>query len=220
VSQIKLDKTAPTGSIQINSGSSYASSVSVVLSLTASDTASGVFQVRFSNDGVWDAEQWESPVFTKSWSLTSGDGLKTVYYQIMDNQGFVYTCSSIITLDETKPVATAGQNRVVRSGSQITFDASDSTDNVEIVSYEWDFGDETTATGKTVTHTYFSSGMYTATLTIQDAAGNTATSSVTTTVEADVIPEFPSAAMTLLFIVATLMASVTYKRRNIKAKLQ
>jgi PKD repeat protein len=216
VSQIKLDKTAPTGSIQINSGATYSRSVTVTLTLTAADTASGVFQVRFSNDGAWDTEQWESSTSTKSWTLTSGDGAKTVYYQIADNQGFVYTCSSTITLDETKPVANAGPNRTVRSGSEVTFNASDCTDNMGIVNYEWDFGDGTTATGKTVTYTYSSSGTYTVTLTIQDVAGNIATSSATATVATDAIPEFPSAAVTLLILVVTLMASVVYQRRKLR----
>jgi hypothetical protein len=220
VSQIKLDKTAPTGSIQINGGAPYSRSVSVTLTLTAADTSSGVFQVRFSNDGVWDNEQWESPTSTRSWTLTSGDGAKTVHYQVADNQGFVYTCSSTITLDETKPVANAGPNLTVRSGSQVTFNASECTDNMGIVNYEWDFGDGTTATGKTVTYTYSSSGTYTVTLTIQDVAGNIATSSVTATVAIDVVPEFPSAAVTLLFLAATLMATVVYQRRKIKTKLQ
>lgn len=40
-------------------------------------------------------------------------------------------------------------------GDTIEFDASGSYDSDgEIISYEWDFGDETTATGKTVKHSY------------------------------------------------------------------
>ena len=50
---IKLDKTAPSGSIAINNNATYANSISVTLNLTASDAASGVYQVRFSNDGAW-----------------------------------------------------------------------------------------------------------------------------------------------------------------------
>jgi hypothetical protein len=55
----------------------------------------------------------------------------------------------------------------------VVFDASGSTD-VEsgIVSYEWDFGDETTGTGITVNHTYENSGLYFVTLTVTDLYGN------------------------------------------------
>lgn len=49
---------------------------------------------------------------------------------------------TITVLDITAPVANAGKNQTIYAGSSITFDASNSTDNVGIVSYEWDFGDE------------------------------------------------------------------------------
>jgi cell division septation protein DedD len=104
LTQIKLDKTAPTGSIQINSGATYATSTSLILTLLAIDSVSGVSQVRFSNDGVWDAEVWESASASKVWILTSGDGAKTVYYQIKDNAGLTSTTyQDTIILDTTIP---------------------------------------------------------------------------------------------------------------------
>jgi len=57
-----------------------------------------------------------------------------------------------------------------------------STDNFGIVSYEWDFGDETTGTGATTTHIYTRPGIYASKLAVTDAAGNTATHSITITV--------------------------------------
>lgn len=48
---IKLDKTAPTGSIVINNGDASTSSTSVTLSLAYTDAASGVYKVRYSNYG-------------------------------------------------------------------------------------------------------------------------------------------------------------------------
>lgn len=45
---------------------------------------------------------------------------------------------------------------LVRSGESITFDASNSYDpDGEIVEYEWSFGDESTESGKTVSHTFY-----------------------------------------------------------------
>jgi hypothetical protein len=79
----------PTGSIVINSGATYSASESVSLELTASDSASGVSQVRYSNDDVWDDESWEGFLAKKSWTLTSGNGEKTVYYQIKDKAGML-----------------------------------------------------------------------------------------------------------------------------------
>jgi len=52
---------------------------------------------------------------------------------------------------------------------EITFNASASTDpDGSIVSYEWDFGDGETASGKVVTHAYSDAGSYTVTLTVTD----------------------------------------------------
>ncbi len=49
-------------------------------------------------------------------------------------------------------------------------------------SYSWAFGDGSTSTAQNPSHTYSSAGTYTATLTVTDSAGHTATSSVTITV--------------------------------------
>jgi len=54
----------------------------------------------------------------------------------------------------------------------VTFDASNSSDrNGNIVSYEWDYGDQTTGSGVNSTHAYSSEGIYTVTLTIIDNDG-------------------------------------------------
>lgn len=68
-------------------------------------------------------------------------------------------------------------------GDTITFDASASYDDGWIVSYFWDFGDGTNATGKIVQHTWSAgyAGVYTVTLTITD--NNAVSSSSSLTVE-------------------------------------
>jgi hypothetical protein len=212
LTQIKLDKTAPAGSVQINGGASYTASNAVRLTLTATDAVSGVFQVRFSNDGLWDTEPWETPSPTREWTLTAGEGEKTVFYQIMDNVGFTSSFSDSVFVDVTRPVANAGQDRTVTAGAPVTLDADSSTDNSGIASYSWDFGDGTTGTGRTVTHTYTDSGTYTATLSVQDAAGNTAISSVTLTVESPAIPEFPPFVAIPLMLMLMLMFVVVKKK--------
>jgi len=54
----------------------------------------------------------------------------------------------------------------------IYFNASDSYDpDGTVVSYFWDFGDETNATGVTVEHAYTTAGNYTVTLTVTDDEG-------------------------------------------------
>ncbi len=57
------------------------------------------------------------------------------------------------------------------SGSPLSFVASPGT-NATIASYSWNFGDGTTGTGQTATHTYAAAGSFNVTLTATDTFGN------------------------------------------------
>ena len=102
---IILDTTPPSGSISIDSGATYASSTPVTLALSATDSGSGVVEMRFSNDGSsWSS--WESYTASKSWTLTSGDGAKTVYVESRDAAGNASTTySDSIILDTVPPTS-------------------------------------------------------------------------------------------------------------------
>ncbi len=56
----------------------------------------------------------------------------------------------------------------------------------KIVSYEWDFGDGTTGTGKIVEHSYSSAGSYNVTLTITDDYGKTDSKTISHTIKSEV----------------------------------
>ena len=99
------DKTPSVGSIVINNGDLYTTSMSVTLTLTAYDPESGVKEVRYSNNGVWD-KSWERFSETKSWTLTSGDGEKTVYYQIRNNDNVISVTYSDTIILNTQPTTT------------------------------------------------------------------------------------------------------------------
>lgn len=110
-----IDADAPTGTMVIGSatppGPAYTASQAVTLYLNATDTGSGVEKMRFSNDGVnWNPANWaSSPAYASTyggWSLSAGDGLKTVYAQFRDAVGVVSTATitDTITLDATPPL--------------------------------------------------------------------------------------------------------------------
>lgn len=61
-------------------------------------------------------------------------------------------------------------------GDDVSFDATGSTDpNSDIELYEWAFGDGTTATGRSVSHTFEEGGEYTTTLRVTDSVNNEST---------------------------------------------
>ena len=86
VAAAPADTVPPVGTVVIDGGATSTSQTAVTLSLAATDDASGVAQMRFSNDGV----AFSAPVAyaaTTAWTLSSGDGLKTVYAQFRDGAG-------------------------------------------------------------------------------------------------------------------------------------
>jgi hypothetical protein len=86
---------------------------------------------------------------------------------------------TIAVEDNDAPVAEAGPNQTVQLGTTTRFDGSESTDNIGIATYSWDFdssnGIQEDATGMTTFHWYSFKGAYTITLTIKDEAGNSST---------------------------------------------
>ncbi|MFP4580865.1 MAG: hypothetical protein ACLFQ6_09060 [Candidatus Sumerlaeia bacterium] len=81
-----IDNTPPTGTLAINDGSTYTATADVVLTLDASDGTSGtsgLANMRFSTDTLtWTA--WEAYSSTRTWTLESGDGPKTLWVQYRD----------------------------------------------------------------------------------------------------------------------------------------
>lgn len=104
---LTLDTLAPTiSAFAINSGASVTTSTSVTLSITCADAASMKI---WGINGVASeaAATWETFASSKSVTLTSGDGSKTVYIKVRDS---VYNESSAssatITLSTALPTIT------------------------------------------------------------------------------------------------------------------
>ena len=121
----------PTGSIEISGGAAATGSSLVSLGLTWDDgDGSGVARMRFSNNGAtWSA--WRNPALVTIWSLSSGDGLKTVRAQFRDKAGNVsevYT--DTIVKDTAPPTGT-----IVINGGAVTAPNSDA-----LLTLTWDDG--------------------------------------------------------------------------------
>ena len=162
------------------------------------DEKSGPSQDQDDSDGIWD-----NP-------YVINENNKDNYPSVRP-----YGDISHIISNEEKPIAQAGSDKTVKVGTTVYFDASASTGN--ILTYEWDFGDKTTKTGVTPTHTYHETGTYTVTLTIKDVAGNNYTDQLTVTIIAD--DALPVDASSLWIsasagvIVIVMVAAILWKRR-------
>ena len=107
------DYTPPSGSILINGGNANTNSNSVKLSLNATDI-SGISEMCISNTS--SCSSWEVYSTSKAWTLTDGDGIKTVYVWFKDIWGNINASpfQDTITLDTTSP-ADGGVSSAVQS---------------------------------------------------------------------------------------------------------
>jgi subtilisin-like proprotein convertase family protein len=101
------DIASPTGLVNIAGGAVTVTSTAVTLNVNATDPApaSGVTQMRFSNNGT-SFSAYQPYATTAAWTLTSGSGDKTVYAQFKDADGNESAVvSDTVKLDVTGPKA-------------------------------------------------------------------------------------------------------------------
>jgi PKD repeat protein len=70
------------------------------------------------------------------------------------------------------------------AGVAVSFDGTDSSDDGTIVQYDWDFGDNSSGTGATTSHTYAAAGSYTVILTVTDDTQTTDSNATAATIDA------------------------------------
>ncbi|MEW6070811.1 MAG: PKD domain-containing protein, partial [Candidatus Thermoplasmatota archaeon] len=144
-------------------------------------------------------------------------GIYIVNLTVTDNEGATGcdTCIVRVTGNEN-PIANAGPDRIAYVNQEITFDGSASYDpDGYIVSYIWDFGDGTTATGISATHAYsIGNKMYYVRLTVTDNDGGTGNDVCIVTVITNLGPQasifvslYPFYQVTLRYKPVTLYAS-------------
>ncbi len=183
-----------------NRGASDSTSSSVIV-VTGAPTVSFVFSpsapatgavVRF--DAVASSPAPGRSIVSYDWNFGDGStatgvttshsfataGAYNVTLTVTDNEGVTNATSSTVTVTTSAPTASfvfspvePGTTTVV----QFNAVASSATPGRSIASYVWNFGDGSTATGVTTTHTFATAGKYNVTLTVTDSDGQTATTS-------------------------------------------
>ncbi|ALC17042.1 hypothetical protein DSOUD_2278 [Desulfuromonas soudanensis] len=109
---VTVDSISPVLTMRINdlAASQIATNnETVTLYLTCDELGgSACDQVRFSNDGTFDSlpEDWQTVGPTALWTLTAGEGSKTVWGEGKDLAGNIHQVTAVIELDQTKPVIT------------------------------------------------------------------------------------------------------------------
>lgn len=112
------------------------------------------------------------------------DGEYTVLLTVIDDRGISGSSSLMVQALNPLPSATFSykpkswdsrvSKYIVGCNERITFDASESTDDGEIVAYDWNFGDGETAQDEVVEHHYPCAGTYNVVLTVTDDDGGKA----------------------------------------------
>ena len=140
------DNTAPTGTIQINGGAASTTSTAVTLSLICNDSGSGCSQMQFSNDNVTYSAP-EAFAVTRSWTLSSGSGPKTVYVKFKDvvgNWSSAYIAVITLIAETISTPNTPSGSTSGTIGSLYTYSTGGSTSSFgHSLQYLMDWGDGT-----------------------------------------------------------------------------
>lgn len=132
-------------------------------------------------------------------SISFSKLIQTRYYRAMVESGVCPLDSSNLATITVNPIPIASlSSTTVCEGESTTFTNASFISKGQIVSYKWDFGDNSTSSNLHPTHVYAASGDYKVSLIISSAAGCIDTSSYTakvnalppTTITADASTEF------------------------------
>ena len=134
-----IDLTSPVGSLVINNNNALTNSKTTTLTISATDNIddSTGLQMEVSNDSSFTGASYEAYNTSKSWTMTDGDGTKTVYIRFKDSVGNVSSSySDTIILDTASPITTANPaTGTYGSARDITLTCSDVAANCNHIYY-------------------------------------------------------------------------------------
>ncbi len=231
-----LDTHSPAGSFTINGGDAYTNTREVTLNLSATDNLSGVSQMLISDSSTFTGASWESYDTTKTWSLPSGDGSKTVYAKFKDNAGneslvvndtIILKTSALLTLDLTHLTYQQTQERYTRAeGEPVIVRGTAEQSTVVTITALTEEGTIVYETEITVGEdgnweldlgSVLGVGTYLVQITTTDPAGNVASSEFTLGIE-EVLPQTGSGII-FQFIIG-LYLIINYKYLNVRFSIR
>lgn len=177
------------------------------------------------NDGEIDFYRWNfgdgtSELLAKQPTHTyQQDGMYTVTLTVIDDLGATDTVTFSVPVGvdaNQRPTAVPGGPYQGNEDEIVVFDGTQSSDSDGTISeYIWDFGDDTTGSGATITHSYDQPGSYLVTLTVTDNYGDSHAESTTVSIEATEEPEESPGFGFIFFILGiTLVSFLLVKRRK------
>ncbi len=153
------------------------------VTFTGSDSTDDVEVVTYAWDfGDGGTSDEADPVY-----IYENPGTFTAALTVTDSEGLTDTATIEISVLGSGIPPTAIVSATPESGApplEVTFTGSNSTDEVAIATYAWDFGDGGTSDEADPVYTYVNSGTFTATLTVTDTEGLTDTATIDIVVNA------------------------------------
>ena len=149
----------------------------------------------------------------------SSPGTYTVTLTVTGSEGLTGSVSHTLTVvPAVNAVATFSPAHPV-TGAPVSFNGGASTGGIS--SYTWNFGDGATGSGASPKHTYARKGTYTATLTVADAEGFTASKSVTVVVAKNPITHVSTKQVNgVYYLILTVNQAGTVKVGSAKVTLK
>lgn len=193
----KLTVTSSTGQISTDSATITVQAATVPpappTAVISTSSAAGTAPLNVSFNGSGSTSAANTSIVSYAWSFGDGQtatgatpshiftaaGTYTTILIVTDSTGETNSANTPIVVTvpttSTNKTPTASAKATPASGPKplpVTFDGSGSTDSDgTITSYVWNFGDGSSANGKTASHTYTADASYSATLEVTDNQG-------------------------------------------------
>lgn len=135
-----------------------------------------IYEWDFDGDGIYETNTYETNgTVNHTWC---DDYFGNVSLRVTDSRGATDVNNTTVTVLNVPPTADAGPDQTVYAGDLVIFNGSATDPGCDNLTYEWEFGDGTNATGMNTTHIYFDKGNYNVTFTVTDDDGGVGTDTV------------------------------------------